>query len=232
METNTPQSAAQTSALVGSMPVAASISKTIQPPGIAHPLVDTNSESDASNFENTVEPKQFAVDPISQKPKFHQPKHFREYQSTNDRSDIAHRRISTLVSLRSVIRRLLSSREWVAELLREFCSFLYRSTILLRTRSVAVADLGPHAGRDASGRLVPCSRTRGRIQDVQKFRGCRSWVTLEHLEIYLIGWNAGAAWADRNPHACTLDRDIPGKTLQPPCMSAPVSARRWKDLPS
>jgi hypothetical protein len=122
----------------------------------------------------------------------------------------------------SLVRRVLLSHAWVAELLSECRSFLHRSSTLLKKRSVALVDLGPHVGRDASGHLVLCSRTRGRILDLRKFQKSRPWESLEGLDIFLAGWTAGAAWSDDNPHSCTPDRD----TLA--CMRPHDLTRRWK----
>lgn len=134
---------------------------------------------------------------------------------------------------RSAIRSLLSRYEWAVELLLEFRNFLYRSSILLRLRTVALADLGPHAGRDSSGHLILCSRTRGRIQDLQKFRESRKWASREDFEIFLTGWNAGAAWSEHNEHLCCPQPGIPGTgiAVEPelPCMRPPSAEKRWRD---
>lgn len=164
-----------------------------------------------------------------QQPTSHRPKHQRELASKDAPWDNALYRISTSCWPLSVIRRFLFSHEWGAELLHECRNFLHRSSTLLKLRTVALADLGPHAGRDSNGHLVLCSRTRGRIQDSRKLLECQPWATREDLVIFLIGWNAGAAWADRIPHTCTPDKDKPAELQQLPCMRPPDPKRRWRD---
>src|SRR5271157_1586288 len=71
----------------------------------------------------------------------------------------APKRKSILFSPRSVVLSLLWRHEWVFGLLPECRSLLHRIATLLRLRTRALGDLGPSAGLDSSGHLVPCSRT-------------------------------------------------------------------------
>lgn len=151
--------------------------------------------------------------------------HRQEHVLADVPSDSGPRKISMWSWPLAAIQRVLFSREWVAELLCEFRNYLHRSSTLLRLRTVALADLGPHVGRDSNGRLIPCSRTHGRMQDLQKFHECRPWIAREDMEIFLIGWNAGAAWSESNPHNCTPSK---GKSFAP-CMRPYDPKRRWKD---
>jgi len=108
-------------------------------------------------------------------------------------------------------------RRLAYELLSETRSFLSRIRLLLATHGVVVVDLGPHLGQDSGGHLVECTRTRGRRQDIHKFRsktaGYRS--TQIDLQIYVAGWTAGAKWADDTRHICTLGKGDP----ELPCMN-------------
>ena len=114
--------------------------------------------------------------------------------------------------LRPMTRLLLKAAHalcvpaWVFELALEGHSFLSRTRLLLRLQTVPINCLGPDYGIDSAGRVVPCSRTRGRIADIRKFQRT-VYLSPADLDIYLAGWNAGAKWADGNEHSCTQDKD-------------------------
>jgi hypothetical protein len=119
------------------------------------------------------------------------------------------------------VGRRLGVPQWVFECGREFRCFLCRIGMLVKLRTVPLVDLGPQFGEDSNGRLIACSRTRGRSADIQSFQNT-GYRSPADLEIYLAGWNAGAIWADCNPHSCTVDKNVG----QPSCMTSFVHRYR------
>jgi hypothetical protein len=92
---------------------------------------------------------------------------------------------------------------WAKEFLLDLRLFLRRSRSSLFRREVLFLDLGPELGRHhEDGHLLECSRTRGRMSDMQRFRSLHPDLSLHERAILLEGWNMGSEWAYRNPHCC------------------------------
>lgn len=117
--------------------------------------------------------------------------------------------------------RLVGDRPWSYELGRELRSFCDRIGKILRLRTVPINSLGCHVGVGSDGRLVPCSRTRGRMLDTRKFLQQGEYRSRADEEIFLTGWNAGAKWADGNRHFCIPDKES-GRLA---CMEPPARTR-------
>lgn len=92
---------------------------------------------------------------------------------------------------------------WAKEFLLDLRLFLRRSRSSLFRREVLFLDLGPELGRHREdGHLLECSRTRGRMLDMQRFRNLHPDSSLHERAILLEGWNMGSEWAYGNPHCC------------------------------
>ncbi len=113
------------------------------------------------------------------------------------------------------LRRWVLRQAWAREVLRELRSFVRCSRTLLALRTVPLIDLGPESGIDqASGRLIECSRTRGRTIDIRRFHAEHPGATLAQTSLYLEGWNRGAEWAAGNPDSCTPHSDHSSRTTR------------------
>jgi hypothetical protein len=112
-------------------------------------------------------------------------------------------------SLVGKVRRQFSLfRLSVREIAHEFRNFVRRSGTLLTTKQQYYTgsfgpDLGPAFGTDSNGHLVRCTRTLGRIQDIQTFLQSTSGATQIDGETFLVGWDRGAEWAASQQHSCT-----------------------------
>lgn len=133
--------------------------------------------------------------------------HRAEYESLDGRCCSEPPQVS-MNRLLSTIVRNLGCPTWVYEFQSEFYSFLVRSRNVWRLRKVKTIglELGHHAGLDASGRSVPCTRTLGRRVDIHKFQSS-GYRSPTDLAIFLEGWNAGAKWSDDNPHFCSPEKE-------------------------
>ncbi len=116
-----------------------------------------------------------------------------------------HRIHSLIGRLRHAVRLFqLSARE----IRREFCKFARRTRTLLTTKRHHYTgsfgpDLGPAAGTESNGHPVSCTRTLGRIQDIQTFFRSNPGATATDTETLLVGWDMGAEWAASHGHSCT-----------------------------
>lgn len=149
--------------------------------------------------------------------------HRAEYESLDGRVCSEPPQASTTQLLSRVLRNL-GCPTWVYEFQSEFWCFLLRSRNVWRQRKAPTVgvELGHHAGVDASGRLVPCTRTLGRRVDTHKFQNS-GYRSLADLAIFLEGWNAGAKWSDDNPHFCTPDKESGLFACMPPETRRPVN---------
>ena len=70
------------------------------------------------------------------------------------------------------------------------------------------ASLGPWAEMDATGHLVVCKRTSGRIQGIRYVLATHPWASPEDQRLFLQGWEIGAEWVLHEngiPHTCSRD---------------------------
>ena len=121
---------------------------------------------------------------------------------------------------------------------REARLLLYRAVLksaLLRQTSLSVArslfghirtrraiehqsvDLGPALQRSLSGHLVPCTRTVARSDGTEFLLTKYPWADLVDLQIFLLGFDEGARWAERN--TCSAS-SIADQSCTPPSDSA------------
>lgn len=127
------------------------------------------------------------------------------YASKDGPFDICLRRIRRTV-LRA--RRRFYLLRWSSqEVLREFRNFVRHSRMLLTTTrhwytGSLGPDLGPAAGLETNGHPVSCTRTLGRIEDIQSFFESNPEATQKDADWLLVGWDMGAEWASRHPHEC------------------------------
>jgi len=59
-------------------------------------------------------------------------------------------------------------------------------------------DLGPAVQRSPDGRLLPCSRTVAHSCGIRSLETKYPWADLVDVQVFLLGFDAGARWADSN----------------------------------
>jgi hypothetical protein len=119
----------------------------------------------------------------------------------------------------------------ICELALETRSYLHRIGTLIWLRTFPINCLGPPFGVDDTGRLVPCTRTRGRRLGIHKFQNTDLWASPADMEVFLAGWNAAARWCELYPHICSPDKETGCLPCSPPAVARESQPRRkWRLL--
>jgi len=122
-------------------------------------------------------------------------------------------RMETQKSVLLSVCRSRSYRAWLWYVLRrEFCTFRsrIRYALLSVERPYSGTDPGPGFQETLDGNFLPCQRTLARIQDMQQLpQVWQKWVvTPLDYELFLLGWTAGARWAEQRDRKNTQSQSL------------------------
>jgi hypothetical protein len=121
-------------------------------------------------------------------------------------------RLVPLESPKSLLRSAYRSktfRAWLWYVLRqEFRTFLSRTRYALGSQAWEGPVCGPAFEPDGEGNWLPCQQTLARIEDTQQMSEVwKRWaVTPLDSEIFLLGWTAGARWAEHRNRTDTRNQ--------------------------
>jgi hypothetical protein len=91
-------------------------------------------------------------------------------------------------------------------LLLELRSFYHRTRLLSKRGDVRQPQMGLAWETSALGHLIPNIRTQTRIRDMQRLLSSQPWLSPEDWHLFLIGWDAGSEYSEREDRADTQER--------------------------